>query len=231
MSGATVIISPASAALTEYETFFPTTENPLSEGGIWLNGDTPGTMPFGNVQVTSGKAYADRFCVAGVNDYEDGLAILDTAFIAVTADQYAECTLHVTGGYTPPDSHEVELWVRGTYNAGGPDYFSGYEILIPFGGIGVQIIKQDGTYGGFTVLTNTGVGWASPFADGDKMRVEITGTSIQVFKWVAGAWALGGECTDATFATGQPGMGFFIRPGTGADATKYCMTRWKGGNL
>src|SRR5437879_2900763 len=59
-------------ASNSYSTNFPLTENPISEGGRWLNGGTVG-LDWTNFRTTSNKAYGLE---VGTNGYDDSTAIL-----------------------------------------------------------------------------------------------------------------------------------------------------------
>jgi len=65
-----------------YSTSFASTENPLSEGGKWINGRAVG-LDWNNAQSVPGKAYG----AAIATGYNDDVAVLNTAF---TANQYAK---------------------------------------------------------------------------------------------------------------------------------------------
>lgn len=209
-----------------YETSFPATENPISEGGIWQNGGVGGTMPFSNVQTVSGLAMADDYIYGG-EDYEDSSAIIDPAFIDFGPDQYAEITLYIADGYTPTSSHEVIVALRGTVNVNGPAYFPHYHFLFTQGG-GFQIFWLDGTFGDFTELSPTAhSGGFPPFASGDVLRCEFQGTTYRV-KY-NGSLRYSG--TSAHIATGQPGAMFYVVDNPGQDLSKFCISHFKCGSL
>ena len=104
------------------------------------------------------------------------------------------------------------FWFRPGPSAAGrsPSGARGYECLFAFFG-GVQIVRWNGTQGNYTVLRSTtgsehlGRGLAS----GDVVKANITGNVISVY--VNGV--LLARATDSAYATGQPGIGFFTRPG------------------
>ena len=52
-------------------THFPATENPISEGGIWLNGETDG-LDWLDVQTTTNLAFSE----SEISGYNDPTAIL-----------------------------------------------------------------------------------------------------------------------------------------------------------
>src|SRR4030095_9477408 len=80
------LILIAGNTLTEktYHSNFPNTENPISEGGHWINGGTAG-LDWGNVLTTPGKVFGDQ--TPGSPPYKDPTAILTGSW---GADQAAE---------------------------------------------------------------------------------------------------------------------------------------------
>jgi hypothetical protein len=210
------------AAPTTYSTTFAAAETPISEGGKWQGGHTDGTI-FGDVYTAVGKAYADRFITMDL--YDDSLAAIKASACNTGANQYAEGTVFLDPAYTPPDQHEIELLLRVTFNPAGPNYAPLYEISMPWNQTTASIIKQNGTMGGFTVLSTSGSGFGRALVDGDVVRAKIVGTAITVY--LNGVSVL--TATDSTITSGQPGMGFFVRPGSGADAQKYAWKAWSCG--
>jgi hypothetical protein len=218
--------------LTSYETYFPLTENPLSEGGIWVNGNQTGA-PFGGVQVTgaspNGKAYADHLIGTA---YTDSIAFVSPSFANFGPNHYAEIEVYCDPAYTPPSSHEIQLHLRAS-DGGSPNFRPLYELLIPWNATNGQIVRQDGTLGGFTVLSATGSGWGAAPATGDRFRAEIIGSVMNLYYKPSGG-SYGASVmtvTDATIAAGQPGFGLYVVSGTGADPAKFCVRYFKGGKL
>jgi hypothetical protein len=91
------------SVVTSYSTTFPATENPISEGGIWLNGATDG-LDWTDMKTASGRAYSPAF----VTGFHDGLAQLKTSFLACTSNQFSEGVVYVSapGG----GANEIELY-------------------------------------------------------------------------------------------------------------------------
>jgi hypothetical protein len=196
---------------SSYSTNFPNTENPISEGGQWLNGAANG-LDWQNVRTTTGLAFG-----SGTNSgYNDNVAQLTNH--SIPANQQVQVTIHRASGYTPPSSHEVSLYVRMAIAAHN---IRGYEILVPFGGNGGQIVRWNGALGDFTPLSVSGSGF-STVADGDIVIAKIVGSTITAYH--NGVAAL--SATDGTWSSGNPGMGFFIRPGTGANPSSWCISSW-----
>jgi hypothetical protein len=98
----------------------------------------------------------------------------------------------------------------------------GYECLFNYAG-GVQIVRWNGALGDFTVLTTTGPGGLGrDLVSGDVIKATIVGNVIS--SYINGV--LRAQATDSTFATGQPGIGFFTRPAGVADNVKFGMTSY-----
>jgi hypothetical protein len=227
-----------------YYTTFSTTEYPLRESGRWLEGASD-AIKFGDVKVTGaspkGNAYADHM-ISLAGDYSDSLAVMNPAMVDCTNDHWAIATLYYDAAYIPPSSHECEILLRGSVNPLGPKYFPLIEVNIPAGtsagqtGTTGQIIDQDGTVGGFTFPVITGPGWGGAgwtMQTGDQVLATVQGQTVNVYSKVAAhgvtTWTLSMSCTSNTVGPGQPGVGFFVRTGAGADPTKFCFSDFRCG--
>lgn len=202
-------------SLPTYTTNFSATENPLSEGGRWTNGGTVG-LDWQNAQSTTGspnKGYGTGFSTNAT----DNIAILS----GYPANQSAQITVYYAPGYTAPGSHEIELLLRFQITAHNA---SGYETTFRFDGTGVQIVRWNGAVDDYTVLSSTGTGISS-LATGDVLKATMIGTTINVYK----NGTLVQTVTDATFATGNPGIGFFVNPGGTLDG--YCISQFTAAGL
>lgn len=192
-----------SASARTYTTNFPVTENPMSEGGMWINGGTVG-LDWNNVQTTPGF-------VGGVGPssvkYSDPTAILAGSWgptQTVTATVYSVGT---SNGYY----QEVELRLRTSISAHS---ITGYEILFRTpnnSSAYVQIVRWNGALASFTYLGGrcsypavcggvSGIG----VANGDVVKATIVGSTINAYI----NDVLIATATDTTFATGSPGVGF-----------------------
>jgi hypothetical protein len=186
--------APPPGAAVSYSTTFDLTENPISEGGRWFNNGTLWTR----VRTANGLAFGTN----GPQDtYDDSYAYLS----GFGPNQQAEAVVHVDPSLLG-DPHEVELLLRW---ADGPTMARGYECLFHFNGQ-VQLMRWNGPFGDFTEMPNaTGRKSAGrPLVSGDVIKATIDGTNtIRAF--------LNGvelsQVTDSTYATGQPGIGFFKR--------------------
>jgi len=193
-----------------YSTTFPATENPISQGGIWVNGgDTGGSWH--NVQTVPGNAHAADFVAeSGLERYSDALSILSTS-LTFNANQYAEGHVYRVPGYAPSVGHEIELLLRFSISSGDAH---GYEVLWGRAG-GMAIVRWNGSLGGYTPSSVDGqdIGIA---ATDDVLRAEIIGNILSVYKNtvlqasinITTDFAGGGS----VWSTGQPGIGFWPVP-------------------
>lgn len=197
-----------------YATEFDGSENPIAEGGVWTNGGDVG-LDWQNAEKDQGLAFGTGLSAG----YDDCIAHLS----GFAADHYAEATVHVVAGYSPPSSHEVELLLRFEITANNA---RGYEVLAGWNGAYSQIVRWNGALDDFTYLDTTGPGFGA-LVEGDVIRAEAVGDTLTAYK--NGEQVL--QATDATWAEGNPGMGFFIRPGDGAVPSSYCYDSYAAGDL
>ncbi len=204
--------APASSAVG-YSTNFNLIENPISEGGKWINGKAVG-LDWNNVQTVPGRAFAANF-TGSPNRYSDPIAHLNTAF---AANQYAQGTVSRMAGYSPGMGHEIELLLRFEITAHNA---RGYEVLWAHDG-NMAIVRWNGPLANYTPLVDgLKIGRA---VDGDVLRAEIVGNVIRVYK--NGALVATGPA-DTTWTGGQPGMGFWPIPG--ATLQSYGWKNFPGG--
>ncbi|MEO8137819.1 MAG: hypothetical protein ABI831_28060 [Betaproteobacteria bacterium] len=211
-----VTVRPA-AGSNSYATNFPSTENPISESGKWINGKTAG-VDWNNVQAVPGKAHASVLS-GNPNRYNDSIAHLNTAF---AANQFAQGSVYRAAGYSPGTSkHEVELLLRFQISA---NFARGYEVLWGHSGY-LAVVRWNGPLGDYTALYEAGDPGIGPPVDGDVLRAEIIGNVIRVYKngmQVA-------SVSDATYANGQPGIGLW--PVDGASIDKFGWKNFQAGGL
>jgi hypothetical protein len=208
-------VYPPPSSLPSYSTSFPATENPISEGGRWTNGGTTG-LDWQNARTTTGTPNL-MYGAGTSSDYNDCIAVLS----GFPANQSAQATVYYASGYTAPDSHEIELLLRFQITAHNA---RGYEIDIRFDGTGVQVVRWDGTYSNLTVLSSSGTGLSS-LATGDILKATMVGSTINIYK----NGSLVQTATDATYTDGNPGMGFFIRPG--GTPEDFCISQYTAAGL
>lgn len=177
-----------------YTTNFPLAENPISEGGKWINGAQVG-LDWSNVQTTPGLA----FDVSGAG-YNDGTALLAGSW---GPNQTAQATVHCTG-QSAGIYQEVELRLRSALSA---HVATGYEInarcLRGDSNSYLYIVRWNGPFGDFTTLASA-TGSRSGVTEGDVLKATMIGSTISVY--VNDVQML--TVADSTYTTGNPGMGF-----------------------
>jgi len=193
---------PPIGSITSYTSEFGATENPIDEGGTWINGRRHGGN-WNDVRTASGHARASVLS-GDPSRYNDSIAVLNTTF---DADQYAQGTVYRAAGYDPaPSKHEVELLLR--FHIGGRRA-RGYEILWGVSGY-LAVVRWNGPLGDYTPLLDSGDPGIGAPADGDVLRAEIRGDTIRVLK--NGSLVATVDLTSAegpVWKSGQPGIGFW----------------------
>lgn len=198
---------------TGYSTNFPLTENPISEGGVWINGGTVG-LDWQNPRTTTGFAYGSATSAG----YNDCVACLT----GYPANHSAQVTIYQDPTYTAPDSHEVELLLRFKISA---NVARGYEITLGNAGTTIQVFAWHGTIGDvFPEISGTGSG-PGGLVTGDVVKAFAIGNVITVYKNGSLIYTV----TDGQYGDGGPGMGFFIRPGGTPD--RYCISQFTAAGL
>ena len=196
--GGTATTTCPAASGSSYSTSFPNAENPLSEGGNWINGQVVG-LDWHNARSLPGKGFGSAIAAT----YDDDIALLTTSF---NANQFAEATVFRAAGYSPSVSHEVELLLHFQIT---PQGARGYEVLWGISGY-IAIVRWNGPLSDYTpLLENVNPGIGAP-VDGDVLRAEIIGSVIKVYK--NGALVATGP-SNTTWTDGQPGIGFWPTPG------------------
>ncbi len=197
-------LSVTTTSGNSYTTNFPLTENPISEGGKWINGKVTG-LDWANVRTTPGFAFGTQ---TDTVDYDDSTAILAGTW---GANQMAQAQIHVVS----QDSNifeEVEIRLRTSISAHS---ITGYEIncsVVPSNPYN-QIVRWNGPLGSFTQLN----GGSTGCADGDVLEATIVGNTITSYK--NGVQLL--QWTESTFSSGSPGMGFYIQGGSASQESDY----------
>jgi hypothetical protein len=193
------------AAARTYSTAFPNTENPISEGGNWINGKTDGN-DWADIRTTPAYAFGTE---SGITGYDDSTALLAGNW---GSDQTAQATVHAVN----PQSNdsiwtEVEIRLRSSIST-NPNRCTGYEVcceLAPHNFI--AIVSWNGALGDWTTIGYVPGG--GTIHDGDVIKASITGNVITV--WVNGVNL--GQVTDSgnRWTSGKPGMGFYLQGTTG----------------
>jgi hypothetical protein len=218
VGGSSASTACGSGTTDRYSTNFDVAENPLSEGGRWINGKSVG-LKWNNVKTVGGGAYGAQFVGLGGSRYDDCLAHLNTNF---GPDQYAQGTVSRVAGYrNPSDKHEIELLLRFQITA---ENARGYEVLWGQDGE-IYIVRWNGPRGDYTALKGIKDSAANMAVDGDVLRAEITGNVIRVYR----NGTLMVSATDSTYSSGQPGIGFWPLEGSTLEA--YGWKNFEAGTL
>ena len=200
---------PTGPPARSYRTSFQTDENPISEGGIWLNGRKDG-IDWADVVTRNGEVYgavtrmavAERRVEQGnldlaaaeggapEGDYDDPTAVLAGVW---GKNQYAKARVF---SRNPTDEYfqEVEIRLR---SAIAPHLCTGYEVF--FRCLKTQdgyaeIVRWNGKIGDFTSLAKLS-GPQYGVEDGDVIKGYINGVEMI-------------SATDDVFGEGGPGVGF-----------------------
>jgi hypothetical protein len=192
-----------------YATAFPLAENPISEGGRWINGGTAG-LDWSDVATAGGRATGLEFGP----DYTDATALLTGPW---GPDQQVTATVFADR-FNDACFHEVEIRLRSAITA---HVNTGYEIGFKVSTTSqayLNIVRWNGPHGDFDYL-HRGNGAQFGVQTGDVISATMEGTVIKAYK----NGVLMGQASDATFDAGRPGMGFNVKnsvpgcPGTNPD--------------
>jgi fibronectin type 3 domain-containing protein len=213
------------ASGSTYSTNFPLTENPISEGGVWVRGGTEG-LDWTNPLTTGGHAVAST--TPTPTRYSDDIAILKSSAVTFSANQYAQGTVYLAPGYTGNGGgHEVELLLHFSISAHDAH---GYEILWGIPGY-MAVVRWNGPVTSYTPIYDPGVGSIPVPRDGDVLRAEISGNIIKVFRngTQVGPNIDVSSAGGTVWTSGQPGMGFW--PVDGAIPGNYGWKSYQAGSL
>lgn len=220
MSGAqapgerTLIVQPnaVGGVQTDYSTNFPLTENPISEGGRWIGGQSAGGNLWGDCQTTPGFAFG----VSQPTTFGDPTAILTGQW---GPTQSAQATVKInTTPTTGPD--EVEIRLRTIIGASA---MTGYEVYVSVNPNNeyCHIASWGGANG---VYVNMDVGApAIHLVNGDVLKGTVTTESpthvtitlyvngVQVFQVIDdGNFTFNGDGQKhGPWLSGAPGFGFY----------------------
>jgi len=201
-----ILLLAAVAVAQTYTTNFPLTENPISEGGKWINAGVVG-LDWNNVRTTPGFAFGTD---PGTVPYADAWALLIGTW---GPDQTAQATIKDQNPNTNC-YQEHELVLRGNLSA---HTATGYEITVRATNDAnsyLLIAKWNGALGNFSVLTFLS-GSAYGVKTGDVFEATIVGNVITAY--INGVQKA--KVTDNTYATGHPGMGFYLDNPTNCSGT------------
>lgn len=205
-AGTCVPTTPPGAV--NFATTFETTEAQISEGGAWIK--SPNLWR--PVKTELGVAHASGFNAG----YDDSYSLMAQPF---GPDQTVEVVLEV--GSAPFDrnqSHEILLMLRMGDDASNA---RGYECQFNFAG-GWDILRWNGPMGSWSPINLTWSSyWGQDLKTGDVLKCSVVGNVITAY--INNVMMLQGN--DSLFTSGQPGLGFFVRPG--GDLTHLKATSFK----
>lgn len=212
---------PRVKSVRSYTTHFKTDENPISEGGLWINGRKDG-IDWIDIITRKGVAYGEvtregvherrieqgNLAVPGGNpegNYDDPTALLVGKW---GRNQYGKARVF-SRNQTDTYYQEVEIRLR---SAIAPHVCTGYEVfwrcLRTEKGY-AEIVRWNGKVTDFTSL-NKNTGSRFGVKDGDVVEATIIGNVIKGY--VNGVEVI--SAVDDTFREGNPGIGFNFGVGT-----------------
>ena len=201
-----------------YRTRFERDENPISEGGKWLNGKKDG-IDWADVITKDGEAYGSVTRMA-VSEKRPEQATLGAggAEGSLPEGDYDDPTAVLTGDWgrnqhvkarvfsrKPTNEYfqEVEIRLRSTIK---PNWCSGYEVFwrcLKTDEGYAEIVRWNGKVGDFTSLKKL-IGAEFGVQDGDEVEASIVGNHIRGV--VNGREVI--SATDDVYPSGAPGIGF-----------------------
>ena len=201
-----------------YRTRFERDENPISEGGKWLNGKKDG-IDWADVITKDGEAYGSVTRMA-VSEKRPEQATLGAggAEGSLPEGDYDDPTAVLTGDWgrnqhvkarvfsrKPTNEYfqEVEIRLRSTIK---PNWCSGYEVFwrcLKTDEGYAEIVRWNGKVGDFTSLRKL-IGVEFGVKDGDEVEASIVGKHIRGL--VNGREVI--SATDDVYPSGAPGIGF-----------------------
>jgi len=189
-----------------YTTNFPLAEDPISEGGNWINGKTVG-LDWSDFQSTPGLAVGKE-PGNSASIYDDSIALLAGTW---GPNQTVHAVVK-TVNQNDTIFEELEIRLRSTITA---HRSTGYEIN--YGARSsvkayLQIVRWNGAIGDFTILANKS-GSVVALHDGDTIKATIVSKTIAAY--INGMQKL--QTTDRSYRTGNPGIGAFLQNTTGVN--------------
>ena len=192
-----------------YTTNFSRSENPISEGGIWLNGHADG-LDWTDVRTTPGFAFGTE--IGGhrpdPQKYDDSTALLKGTW---GPNQTVQATVRsVNPNQDGKVLEEVELRLRSSIS---PHNCTGYEVMFRCSKIPkayCNIARWEGPLGKFTMLKET-QGSKYGVKDGDVVKASMIGTILTVY--INGMQMI--QISDDRFTSGSPGIGFYLAGASG----------------
>lgn len=201
-----------------YTSKFSLSENPLAERNDWVNGAVTG-IDWHNCASNGDRAIGHQTNAA---NFDDALAHLSGTW---PADHFVQAVV-VNDFGAIAGSPEVELHVRRQMAAHSA---TGYEFNMALSGATngyVTIVRWNGALGDFTTLDqHTGAQYKA--VTGDVLKLTAVGSTITAY--VNGAQVA--QATDATWATGSPGIGFQCDDNGDADNATFGLRNLTAGAL
>jgi hypothetical protein len=204
-------LSGAEGIAGTYTTNFPLAENPISENGNWVGGQTAGNNFWGNCQTAETMVYG----VSEPTQYGDPTAILTGTW---GADQTVQATVKINTTPTGTCCHEVEVRLRTSINPANHT-ITGYEVYCsvmpsdPY----CHIARWNGANGSYCNIESF-----SPsiyLVNGDVLKATVTGTNpVTITAYRNGSQIMqatdtGQNCSPGGAAGpwtgGTPGIGFY----------------------
>lgn len=209
---------PRAALVRSYSTHFQLDEDPLSEGGMWINGGREG-IDWADVVTKNGVAYgAVTRMSAAERRVEQGNLVAPSPDAAVPEGDYDDPTAVLAGAWgrnqhskakvfsrnqTEEYFQEVEIRLRSTVL---PHRCTGYEVFwrcLKTENAYAEIVRWNGTIGAFTSLRKL-FGPQYGVQDGDLVEASIIGNVLKGF--INGVEVI--SATDDEYDSGSPGIGF-----------------------
>jgi hypothetical protein len=209
--------APKGTLVRSYSTDFERNEDPISEGGMWLNGRKDGIdwidvisqngECFGAVsrmgaperRAEQGNLEASDEEAPAEGDYDDPTAVLTGAW---GPNQHGKATVFIRNP-TEEYFQEVQFRLRHTLI---PHSCTGYEVFWRcFKGEAsyAEIVRWDGAIGNWKSLQRR-TGPEVGIVDGDEVEATIIGNVLKGY--INGVEVI--SAVDGTHATGAPGVGF-----------------------
>lgn len=195
-----ILVIPLLALAKNYTTSFPVDENPISEGGNWINGMSTGVV-WSNCAVTSGLLHGTQ--VSGSPNFSDSTALLTGTWGATQSVSAVAHYISQSGNI-----QEVEVRLRSTLTANS---CTGYECLISLNNSDayLQIVRWNGPFGSFDLLQALPI--PHPTGDftyeGNITNNIITVKTNGVVACTADITSIGGT----VYSSGNPGAGFYVQ--------------------
>jgi hypothetical protein len=209
--------------LRTYDTLFPLTQNPLSEGGQFVNGGTDG-VSWADMRSDGVHGYGTQVTHADPPTYDDSHAHL----IGYRPNHWCEGTLYINGSTT---GLEANLFIRQQITANNS---RGWEINLYLGGPALHIVRWEGALASFTDLTPSGITTNCVFTNGAVWYAEVIGSTLTVM--CNGVIVHQRDLTQDAgnyWATGNPGLGHYATQHFGPNAAlaNVGWSRWRAGEF